>query len=187
MNFVSALRIVVFGTVLFGGLNANPTRYYEQESSLDAIDREALDLIRAELEDTKKVLIAIQNSQNPAMIKAAASSVGGAFKELLYIASAVALGGGSIVAGLALIMGQRNFNALLQNPTAQGITFIALPIAAVSMIFTYIFLKLVFGRLLASSPQDAHHIKESLADISKTIHKLNYEIKKIERLGKLAN
>ena len=50
-----------------------------------------------------------------------------------------------------------------------------------------IFLKFVFGRLLASADKDLTNlnIKDALAHIDQTINKLDYEIKKIERLHAL--
>jgi len=167
--------------------DAKATQDYFQNSSQDSLhdlDPEMLFLIKTELEAARKVLIEIRDTQNPAIIKKAVGSLGAIIKELTYIAGAVALGGGSTLLGITLIMGEGAVNRLMESDGGRGAILVVLPVIVGSIIVTYAFLKLVFGRLLSSSDKNAANlnIKDALSQIDQTINKLDYEIKKIDRL-----
>jgi len=149
-----------------------------QQPSIHKLDREALLLLRDELESAKKTLIDIRDSQNPSVAKQALSKLGGVIKELTYILSAIAIDA-SVVSAICTILDIRHEDIL--NGKA-GI--VLLPVATFSILFTYIFLKFVFGWLLASSNKNitAQNIKDSLVTIDQIINKLNYEIAKIQRI-----
>ena len=179
IKFRHLLLLTIF---FFSGLNS-----YQQDStvSLDPmydIDSESLSFIKNELIITKNVLINIRDGQNPAIGKKIFSAFGNLLKELLYVGSAVAIGGGCVIGGIALLVGPQNISTMLENSLAQGAVFIALPPLIVSIIITYTFLKLIFDHILSSRDMFAVNIKENLLSLEQIINKLNYTIKKIERL-----
>jgi len=167
------------------GVLAKKTDSITHPDVTNEIDKEVFLLIKGELDIAKKLLIEIRNSQNPALIKSAVYSLGSVLKELMYILGAVTLGGGCTVAGIGLIIGEGNLTNILNNPMGQGATLIALPAVIFSIILTYAFLKSIFGWLASDDKdQTGLNVKEALMHIDQTINKLDYEIKKIERLYK---
>ena len=138
-------------------------------------------LLKADFETAKKILIQIRDSQNPSLIKSSVSALGTTVKEIVYILSAIFFGGGSLVAGAAILIGPRELEAFANNPVLIASSFVVFP---VTIITSYIFLKLIFGRLLASSDPNVigKSIQEALTLIDQTLNKLDYEIRKIEHL-----
>lgn len=183
MKLTSILQSLLFVSLLFTGLHAQPA-HFNMPFDLNTVDMEIFSLVKDELESTRKILQDIHNSQNPALIKAAASSVGGFIKEVGYIGGALTLGC-SVIVGFGLMAGL-DLKETLNDPMGQGAVLVVLPFAIVSTIISYACLKIIFNKLLASSEKDTHHIKESLGEIAQSVHKLSYEIKKIERLMQLA-
>lgn len=178
MNFVSLFRNVVMTVVLITGINAQD--FGMVPASANELDREALSLIKDELKSSLKTLIAIRNSQDPAL----QSSMSNTLKETLYIIGALILGGGSILLAIIRAAGLENVCQVLSDPRGQSAALVGFPFFVIAVIIAYTFLKLIFSRLLAQKESaTTTNIKESLMLIEQTINKLNYEIKKVERLS----
>lgn len=171
----------LFAAVLLASglsLNAETARYRALEMA--EIDMETFSLLRKELQSAKKVFEDLRDSQNPGAMKSAVGSLGGVMKELAYISSALILVCGFEVGVLIAF----NVNPLefLRNQFGAGLLVASVPVVGFPVILTYAFLKILFGKILASSNQDAKNIKESLTQIEQIINKLDYEIKKVENV-----
>lgn len=180
MKIISASWYLLLAGFIFAGLNAQ-SKPFSTAYDHHEIDMEVFSLIKDELETARKTLVEIRDSQNPALARQALSSFGGLIKELAYIGGAAALGG-SCALGAGLLIDATIGVENLRNQLGGALLLLSIPPVLFSVIISYVFLKLLFGRLLAASEKDAHNIKESLTLIDQTISQLNYEIKKIERL-----
>ena len=191
MKIVSTVKLLLLVGTLFTGLNAQQAVHipcqqapFTMPFDVSPVDMEMFNLVKSELESTRNVLQDIHNSQNPALIRAAASSLGGLIKELAYIGASLVIGSSGIL-GFGRSIGL-DIDQALRDPLGQGMLLMTLPAVIISVIVSYVSLKIVFNRILATPEKDAHHIKESLAEIKQTINKLSYETKKLEYAMQLA-
>ncbi|MBD3231985.1 hypothetical protein GF322_05010 [Candidatus Dependentiae bacterium] len=164
---------------IFNNVVCNTENYKSNNLNCEnELDTDALMMMKYELEKTKNVLVQIKNTQNPAFFSKISIAFVSLIKELLYITGATFLGGGFSVLGLIQATSSGMINdRIIHNPIT---IFIGLPSLIMSIIITYAILKKIFK---SNSPDIvAQNIKEHLDFIDQTIKKLNYEIKKIERV-----
>ncbi len=184
MNISSFLRNVALVTLFATSLNAQDSSFgiVPLTSTANELDREALSLIKDELKSSLKMLVAIRNTQDPLL----QSSMNNVLKEALYILGALTIGGGCIVAIVINSAGLNNVWEILGTTAGRNAALIGLPFLLVGTIIVYTLLKLTFSRLLAQKNDTTTNIKDSLTLIEQTINKLNYEIKKVERICNMA-
>lgn len=180
MKIFTIMKVFLFSCFVVAGLNAQKP-YVPFQQSPEHVDMATILLLKSEFETAKKVLIQIRDSQNPSLIKSGVSTLGTIVKEIVYITSALFFGGGSLLLGAGAVVGPEGLRALSENPLVVAGSLVVFP---VTIITSYIILKLIFGRLLASSDPNVmeKNIQEALMLIDQTLNKLDYEIRKIEHL-----
>jgi hypothetical protein len=179
MNTKLFMTLALSAIVSLNTVSAREQRAHD----VTELDMEVFSHLKDELQTAKKVFEEIRDSQNPGILKSAVGSFGGLMKELAYISTALFLVGGVGYAGCFAV--NLNPSDLLSNNYGIAALIATAAILGLPVILTYAFLKLLFGRLLATSDKDVKSIKESLGHIELVINKLDYEIKKVENLIRL--
>lgn len=174
----SILRVGLIALIGFIGLNAQPV---DGKPLYENLDQEVFFLVKKEFENTKKILIEIRDSQNPALAKQAFNFLGTSTSNLMYMLSAIFLGGGAELLGTILIVGPDNVQQAISTPQGVGIALMCLPALIIPILITYKILKWMFE---GSNNKGAIDIKAALSLIDQTINKIDYELMKMDRLAR---
>ncbi len=141
---------------------------------------------KEQLYATIKVLTRLQQTQDALLQNSKTSlvgSIGNVGKEIGYLLAATALGTAGTLLSLEIIVGTRVYNGHGSHDESQRALFCKLiPAEVLSIIGSYILLKIIFKGLLGSSSKnDTAAIQESLARIDETLIKLISAAKVLEQ------
>lgn len=184
MKIISFASSLLLCGILCAPLNAQlepssmpNTNGNNQQVSIHKLDREALLLVKNELESAKKVLIEIRDSQNPSAARQALSGLGSTLTNLWYFILATAIWGIPVVVILSTIGDHLFDSSAGKIAAAAGFSTLL-----GTILITYIILKW----LLSSSNKNmtAKNINEALLAIDQTINKLSFEIAKVKNLDR---